>query len=652
MNFARRLAVLGIAFVVLFSLLFTRLWFVQVASGTAYEEEASRQQLDAERTTAARGEIRDSRGVLLATSRIVPEMIVQRTAVTDEEEEALIQQISALFDLPAVEVRAIFEQAGPVVEVPMGIVTPAQMSYVLKNSEDFPGVLIQDRPIRVYPEGPLLAHVIGHIGRPSPEDVAAAGPELDPSGTIGKFGVEKFYDDYLQGDRGTLLYRVDPQGDPLGLEEELPAVQGDTVHLTLDSGLQRQVEFAVNEAMTLSRELEEGDPELAAAVVMDVTDGSLLALYSYPDFDPSLFVDGVSQVQFEELLERNVFTNLAIQGAYPPGSTFKAITWAAAINEGLYPRGLSTPSGTINCEGELDLGIDDNEGGQLAFTDSGHGTTDLHTALGRSCNVYFWQVALTIWREYKNDPENEDILQRWARLLSLGEQTGIDLPFENSGRIPDRQLYEEWAESPRGSLLLSPDRFTEAIWRGGDIMGIAIGQGDVLATPVQMAVAFAALVNGGNVLEPHVVDRITSVDGRMVLDVGRRVARTIEFTEEHERFIREDLTRVTNAGGTAAAAFSVMQNPWQTGGKTGTSERDVSEDNTAWFIGVTPIDNPRYVVAVMIVDGGLAGRVAAPVARNIMQYLLPNEPITSIRPGGAATPAEAAEALATDEGGS
>lgn len=183
-------------------------------------------------------------------------------------------------------------------------------------------------------------------------------------------------------------------------------------------------------------------------------------------------------------------------------------------------------------------------------------------------------------------------------------------------------------------------------------MGIAIGQGDVLATPLQMAVAFAALVNGGNVLEPHVVDRITSVDGRMVLDVGRRVARTIEFTEEHERFIREDLTRVTNAGGTAAAAFSVMQNPWQTGGKTGTSERDVSEDNTAWFVGVTPIDDPRYVVAVMIVDGGLAGTVAAPVARNIMQYLLPNEPVTSIRPGGAATPEEAAAARAAEEGGS
>ena len=650
MNFARRLAVLGVAFVVLFSLLFTRLWFVQVASGTAYEEQASRQQLDPERTTAARGEIRDSRGVLLATSRIVPEMIIQRTEVTADDEEALIQQISALFDLPAIEVRAILEQAGPVVEVPMGMVTPEQMSYVLKNAEDFPGVLIQDRPLRVYPEGSLLAHVIGHIGRPSPEDVADAGPELDPSGTIGKFGVEKFYDDFLQGERGTLLYRVDPQGDALGLEEELPAVQGDTIHLTLDSSLQRQVEFALSEAMILSRELEEGDPELAAAVVMDVTDGSVLALYSYPDFDPALFVDGIGQDDYEALLERNVFTNLAIQGAYPPGSTFKTITWAAAINEGLFPRGLTTPSGTINCEGELDLGLEENQGGQLSFTDAGHGTTDLHTALGHSCNVYFWQVALSIWREYKNDPENEDILQQWARLLGLGERTGIDLPFEKSGLMPDRQVYEERAASPQGSLLLAPDRFTEAIWRGGDIMGIAIGQGDVLATPLQMAVAYAALVNGGLVLEPHVVDRVTSVDGQVVLDVGRRVTRTIEFSDEHERFILEDLTRVTNAGGTAAAAFSVMQNSWQTGGKTGTAERDASEYDTAWFIGVTPIDNPRYVVAVMIVDGGVAGKIAGPAVRNIMQYLLPNEPITPVRPGGAPTPAEAEQAAESVEG--
>ena len=638
MNFARRLAVLGMAFIVLFSLLFTRLWFVQVASGTLYEEEASRQQLDAERTTAARGEIRDSRGILLATSRIVPEMTVHRSEIVGEDEEALIQQLGALFDLPAVEIRALFEQAGPVLEFSMGIVTPEQMSYVLKNTEDFPGIVVQDRPIRVYPQGSLFSHVIGHIGRPSPDDVAAAGPDLDPAGTIGKFGVEKSYDDYLQGERGTLLYRVDPQGDPLGLEEELPAVQGATVHLTLDSDLQRQVEFAVLEAMALSRELEEGDPELAAAVVLDITDGSVLAMYSYPEFEPGRFVDGMSKEEFDALEEQNAFKNLVIQGAYPPGSTFKSITWAAAINENLYPRGLTTPAGTINCEGELDLGVDENEGGQLAFTDAGHGITDLHTALGHSCNVYFWQVALTIWREYKNDPNEEDILQQWARRLSLDEPTGVDLPFENGGRIPDRQLYEGWAESPRGSLLLAPDRFTDAIWRGGDVMGIAIGQGDVLATPLQMAVAHAALVNGGEVLEPHVVDRVTSVDGRLVLDVGKTVARRIEFTEEHERFVLEDLTRVTNVGGTAAAAFSVMQNPWQTGGKTGTAERDASEYDTAWFVGVTPIDNPRYVIAVMIVDGGVAGKVAAPAVRNIMQYLLPSEPVTPIRPGGSSRP--------------
>lgn len=643
MNFLRRLALLGVAFVVLFSLLFTRLWFVQVASGRTYEEAASQQQLAADRTTAARGEIRDSRGELLATSRIVPEMVVDRSQVLEEDEEALIQQISALFDVTAVEVRATFELAGVASLVEMGTVTPDEMAYIRVNADDFPGVIIQDRPIRVYPGGSLLAHVVGYIGSPSPEDVEAAGPDLDPNGTVGKFGVERFYDEYLQGESGSLLYRVDPQGNALGLDRELPAVQGDTVYLTVDAALQSQVEFAVLEAMQLSRDLEEGDPHLAAALVMDANDGSLLALYSYPDFDPSVFVGGVGEREFSQMQEREVFNNLVIQGAYPPGSTFKAITWATAINEGLYPRGITSPSGPINCEGELDLGTDDNEGGQLAFTDAGHGITDLHDALGHSCNVYFWQVALTIWREYKNDPENEDILQQWARRLGLDEPTGVDLPFENGGRVPDRQLYEEWLESSEPGQLLSPDRFTEAVWRGGDVMGIAIGQGDVLATPLQMAVAFAALVNGGVVLEPHVVDRITSVDGAVVLDVDRSIARTVEFTDEHEEFVREDLTRVTNNGGTAATAFSVMQNPWQIGGKTGTAERDASAYDTAWFVGVAPIDNPQYVVAVMIVDGGIAGRVAAPAVRNILQYLLPNEPITPVRPGGLPEPADTSD---------
>jgi penicillin-binding protein 2 len=633
------LAILGLGFLVMFSLLFMRLWFVQVARGAVFEEEASLLQLKSERTPAARGEIRDRNGELLVTSRIVPELRVDRSEVAEEDEEDLIQQLSALLETRPVEVRAQFDEAGSLAEVSLGVIDLETMEYVLTHVEDFPGTSIVDRPIRIYPQGELMAHVIGYVGKPSEEDLEELGEDLDPNGTVGKAGVERAYDSYLQGEQGTLLNRIDRSGNIVGLDHEILSVQGATVYLTLDTDLQRQTEFAVQEAMALSSEIDEGSPDLGAAMVMDIDDGSIVSMYSYPDFDPGLFVGGITERDFSILQERKALTNLALRGAYPPGSTFKAITWAAAINEQLYPRGITSHTGAISCEGELDLGIEDNEGGQLAFRDAGHGATDLHTALGESCNVYFWQVALTIWREYKNDPENEDILQRWARQLGLGAPTGIDLPFEHAGRMPDRELYEEWAASPTGSSLLAPDRFTEALWRGGDIMGIAIGQGDVLATPLQMAVAYAALVNGGDVLQPRVVARVEAVDGTTVYDPGRTVVRHIDFTAEHEQFIREDLSRVTN-GGTASAAFSVMQNAWQTGGKTGTSERDASDFNISWFIGVAPINDPKYVVVVMIVDGGLGGRVAAPAARNLIQYLLPNEPVTPIRPGGLAEPAD------------
>lgn len=260
------------------------------------------------------------------------------------------------------------------------------------------------------------------------------------------------------------------------------------------------------------------------------------------------------------------------------------------------------------------------EASQKRFTDPGHGIVDLHVALGASCNIYFWEVALAAWNQTKNTPD-EDLLQEWAERLGLGSPTGIDLPFEAAGQVPDRQLFEQWAED--APFRLDPSRINPGpIWVGGDLMNVAIGQGEVTATPLQMAVAYAALANGGTVWEPRIVDRILDAEGMTIGDVEPAVAERIELSEQFTEIFNNDMALTVNAEyGTAHDAFRSMEQAWQVGGKTGTATKAGAFD-TAWFVGVAPVSSPRYAVAVVVEEGGGGGRIAAPIARQIFQHLL------------------------------
>lgn len=403
-------------------------------------------------------------------------------------------------------------------------------------------------------------------------------------------------------------------------------------------------------------------PVRSVGVVMDPRDGSVLAMSSYPTYDPSVFVDGLSDDQWASLSTVSAFQNFAVQGLYAPASTFKTVPFILAMEESYYPldRGLGdkTITGT---DPETDAQLDPlvshtspylcsedfefelNDGSVQKKRDwrpQGHGPLDLHGALIESCDLYFWDLALRLWHDDdESGTDKENLLQEYARRFGFGTKTGIDLPFERDGLIPDRAWFRAEQKAETGRVR------ADGGWVGGDLMDIAVGQGAVLTTPLQMASGYSAMVNGGTLWVPRVVSRIINSDGEVIEENPASVIRRIDMSPATVQWLRADLRNVVNQiepdtpagyGGTAHSTFYDSRganifgpNVSRVGGKTGTgevikaprTERFRQVDN-AWFIGVAPIDNPRYVIAIVVERGGSGNGVAAPIARQILQYVL------------------------------
>lgn len=630
MRFGWRLATLGFVFTGLLSILFVRLWFVQLAEGAAYAEAAQLSTLATETQVAPRGDIVDRSGVPLASSRSELVVVIDRAVLTLEQEDQVIQRLSAILNVGPIAIRSVIEAtpSGGTAIVSDIDITADTAYTILEQRLDLPGVTIEALPERVYLRGSLMAHVLGHIGLPSETDLERDA-NLDPSVVVGKLGVERQYDSFLQGTPGRVTYEVNAGGDILNQLDAADPVQGDTLWLTLDSDTQLVVEEVLADVVALAQQRKDQTErpderslptERAAAVVMDVNTGEVVAMASYPSFEPQSFVGGIGRDEFEELASAFAFNNLVIQGLKPPASTFKAVTYLTAMMEGIFPRNTSSVEEPIECSKQLEADFVDAS--QLVYqnwTQASDGFQNIHDAFRRSCNIYFWELALSIWKTYK-DTEDEDILQDWAAALGFGRRTQVDLPFETTGILPDRELFDEWRQT-------QPWRVRAEGWLGGDLMNLAVGQGSILATPIQVAVAYAAMANGGTVYQPQVVDKIVSASGEVVRDFEPRPLRTPEIDPAIVTAFRNDMASVVRSG-TAQAAFDGMGGlEQQIGGKTGTAQGFQDADGnrhaaTAWFAGVAPIQDPRYVVVVMVDEGGSGGAIAAPAAASIFAHLL------------------------------
>lgn len=654
-----RLVAVGFGFIAMFAVLTLQLWQVQVVATDEFVEQAEQSQVDTVLTPAPRGQIVDRNGVKLAGTTTALSAVVDGALVPEDAVADLIPLLAAFTGLSSEEVAQVVEDARERGDrrVLVREMDPEDAVFLSEHREDFVGISVVPVPQRTYPNGHLASGVLGYIGRPNQADIEAGARYTD---ILGRAGLEKQYDSYLQGNEGVIKFQVDAYGNVLDvLGEDFPG-PGHTLVTELDIELQEVLENALSDGLELARSEynadgcdpgseeegteDKGCPVRAVGLVQEVKTGAILAMASVPNFDPGLFVK-FDQDEFDALPE-GALTNFAVQGQYAPASTFKAVTYAMAMEEGISPEGVDSVEDEILCSGQLAAAALE-EGSTKVFrnwTRADDGLQDIHTALMRSCNTYFWELTLSLWNQFKGTPQ-ENLLQDWARRIGFDEETGIDLPFEKSGIIPDRELFVRWAED--GDLRLDQGRLEfESPWFGGDLFQAAVGQGSVLATPVQLATGYAALVNGGTVWQPRVVAEIRTEDGALVEEMPPNVLnRVTELSSSTVRALRNDLQQVVNnTRGTAYSAFADF-GPAKAlvGGKTGTAEiiRQQTDDDgnvtqdavtSALFVGVAPIDDPDYVVVVIVERGGSGGAIAAPTAKPVLQYLL-GQPVTDVIPG-------------------
>ena len=457
-------------------------------------------------------------------------------------------------------------------------------------------------------------------------------------------------------DRSQRIAVVDIDGERFEVEE------GDSFATTL------RVIAITDDAIVVSHS-DNWCPIRAVGVVENPNDGSIIAMASYPSFDPTAFVSGLTQSEWESLGTINAFSNFAVQGQYAPASTFKAVAYVLALEDGIYPldrpegdrilgdentgtappgeatgaeeepvqpapsdsdlKPLTSDTDLYNCTGSLRFEF--NDGSSQVYRDwkrNGHGPLDLHGALQASCDLYFWEISLRIWNERSDETgiNNEDLWQEWARSFGFGTESGIDLPFEKPGLIPDRQWFREEQRKDTGRVR------STGPWVGGDLMNAVVGQGAVLVTPLQLANGFSAMLNGGTLWKPRVVSEMVDQEGNVVDENSKAIVQTIDMDPATVDALRRDFQQVVNGPiGTARSTFLRFgPNVSTVGGKTGTAEiikavEDVQQVDSAWFVGVAPVLSPEYVVTVVVERGGSGGRVAAPVARQVLQYILNGE---------------------------
>jgi penicillin-binding protein 2 len=593
-----RFTALAVVVLVVLGVLLVRLWSVQVLSGDAYAAMAEGNRIRELTVLAPRGRILGAGGEELVTNRGSMAVLVEASAAEDEE---LLLRLSTLLQMPIDEIEErvrdvrIERLRARVVKIDVSMET---VSYISEHADEFPGVHVEAIPVREYPAGAVASHVLGYAGEISEEQIGETGWEGYGLGdVVGKTGVEREYESVLRGEKGFERVEVHARGTLRRVLERREPVPGNDVRLTIDPEIQVMAEQALADAMAEARSREFVNANAGAAVVLEVDTGAVVAMASAPTFDPSLFIGGISTSDWERLnSEESEYPlhNRAIMSAYPPASTFKIVTGSAGLAEGV-----TSPGTTYYCAGRWDeMG---KQWSKYCWKRSGHGTISFMTGIEESCDTVFYEIGYEFYKR------GEEELQSYSRAFGFGTELGVDLPGEIGGRVPDREWKRDFNE-------YYPEYRT---WLPGDTVNMAIGQGDMIATPLQVASMFATLANGGTVYRPHVLDAVLDAEGRPVREAEPEALGTVPVSPENLAAMQQGLLQVIETG-TGESAFRGF--PIRVAGKTGTAEM-AGKDDYAWFGVYAPYDDPQYAVAVIIEQGGSGGGIAGPAARTILSGL-------------------------------
>jgi len=588
---ALRIAVLGGVAVALFAILFFRLWNLQVIDGDSYLAEAQNNRTREYRVLAPRGDILDRDGNVLVDNRTSLALVVDTSKLPDDEGEANaeLKELGGLVGISLRKVkRTIREEEELAAGAPVTLrrdVGYDLVYYLEENQRRFPGVQVQRIFVRDYPDTSRAAHLLGSVGEVSEEELEENRyTGLQAGDEVGKGGVEYTYDRFLRGEPGITRVQVNAFGQPTPggqLISRSPA-PGDNLQLSIDPDVQ-----AAGEASLASFGLP------GAFVSMNVNNGEILGMGSFPTYDPTVFTKPLTQAQVDDFNadpEWAPLSNRATESHYPTGSTFKMITALAALEGGVV-----TPSTTIVDNGSIEVSGQrfQNAGNQS------YGPLSMVRAMQVSSDVYFYKLGIEM--------NETDLLQNWAERLGISHPTGIDLPGEAEGLVPSK----EWRDQ------LFEEEETERPWAVGDNIQLATGQGDLQTDPLQMAVAYAALGNGGRLVTPHVGKELEDAAGRVLEEFAPKPQGKIKIDPDTRDVIMQGLhDSAQSPEGTSYPVFGGF--PIPVAGKTGTAQRPPHADQ-AWYVVLAPYPNPRIVTVVTIEEGGFGAETAAPAALRMLE---------------------------------
>ncbi|ADQ14561.1 penicillin-binding protein 2 [Halanaerobium hydrogeniformans] len=604
-----RLKILRIIILVIFIILISRAAYLQIINGDYFFRLSEGNRISVRPINAPRGKIIDSQGKVIVSNRLTYNLyLMQNEIPPGVSAEDILEDLSEISGIDSQRLIGNYRNtdAKSLVE-PILLarhLSKEEMVVIVENNDLLPGIIVQEASLRdyIYPEN--LVHTTGYIGEISRNELISfneLGYNYKAGDFVGKSGLERQYEFYLAGQAGAEQIEVDNRGQKkqtLGIRKP---IAGNDLTLNINFDLQQSVEEILKESFDRLRiEAEEDDertkPTSAAAIVMDVNSGAVLAISSIPNYNLNLFAKGISNSEFQELSNNPLRPMLdrTVMSDYPPGSIFKLITGAAAMEE----LGVRADTSFYDPSGRFYL---PNWSRPFRnWLDRGEGQLDFVRAMARSNNIVFYELGHELYKEYRGDK-----LAEYARKFGLDEKTGIDLPSEKTGVVPDDQWKREKFNEP---------------WYPGDAVNLSIGQSNLLTTPLQIVQMFSVFANEGLLYKPQLVDKITSPEGEIIAEFEPVIKADLRSEISPSTFsaLKQGLYDVVNQSyGTASHHF--INFPIEVAGKTGTAQTSVALTNHAWFGGFAPYEDPEIAVVVLLENGG-SSSFSVPIARDIIAH--------------------------------
>lgn len=603
-----RFTAVGVFAAAVFSVLGFKAFQTQVLKGQSFTSKSDENSYATVSTPAPRGYIYDRDGTILVRNRSSLTVLAESSVADDND---VVARLSAVLGVPRNIVRARISDSSAGAQSQRVVAKDVRMrdvAFITEHSDAFSGVTVETRTVREYPYGALGSHAIGYVGTVSEEELAnvPTGRDLESGDDIGKSGIEAQYDSLLAGEHGQRTVLTDAEGNVRKVISETQPSKGSDVYLTISAPVQYAADMALKNLVAPSGDIGTGIGVASALVCIDVRDGSILAMSSYPTYSPETFVGGISDEvwQLYNTEESHYpLINRAIAGTYPAASTYKAFTSLAGLEYGF-----ADDKSTWNCTGSWD-GFNSGDV-QNCWNLTGHGTLDLRGGIVNSCDVVFYEIAKDFFNASvtRGGSLSETAMQEVIARFNYGEKTGVDLAGEAAGRIPTPKWKAEYFE----------DVPEEAQWRGGDMTNMVIGQGYVLVTPIQQAAAYSAVATG-KMYRPHLLKEVRNSQGKTVVSYEPEVVVEPQIKQEYFEYVRDALHGVAQENSVYAGYFA--ENGVDGACKTGTAEV-AGKNDYGWLCCYGPYDDPKYAVACVCEESGNDGQYVVEAAVEVLAAAL------------------------------